>query len=108
MFFWGGGVKKIKIQLNTCTSASHMTNHRIALILKSFSFQLFLLPNFQLDNTDTFNAVFPWQQIESKNHSKLSSPTSSGPQSSKLLQEKVRLDGSMTDIDSSRYITVIS
>ncbi|XP_033735707.1 vacuolar protein sorting-associated protein 54-like [Pecten maximus] len=51
--------------------------------------KLFLLPNFELDNSDTFNAVFPWQQIESKNHSKSSSPTSSGPQSSKLLQEKL-------------------
>lgn len=46
-------------------------------------FQLYLLQNFDLEHTDTFNSVFPWSMIED---SKKSSP---GHQSSKLLQEKV-------------------
>lgn len=47
-----------------------------------FLFQIYMLPNFSLENPDTFNAVFPWSQIEQSSHT--------GKQaSSKLLQEKV-------------------
>ena len=49
-------------------------------------FQLYLLQNFDLEQLDTFNSVFPWSMIES---SKKSSSSSPGHQSSKLLQEKV-------------------
>ncbi|KAL4238528.1 Vacuolar protein sorting-associated protein 54 [Mactra antiquata] len=46
--------------------------------------KLFLLPNFNLENPDTFNAVFPWTQIEE------SKAASEGTRhSSKLLQEKM-------------------
>ncbi|XP_045182088.2 vacuolar protein sorting-associated protein 54-like [Mercenaria mercenaria] len=46
--------------------------------------KLFLLPNFNLENLDTFNAVFPWTQVE---ESKINQPGTR--QSSKLLQEKL-------------------
>lgn len=42
-----------------------------------------MLSNFDLENTDTFNAVFPWTQVEECQKNGGSS------QSSKLLQEKV-------------------
>lgn len=46
--------------------------------------KLFLLPNFCLENPDTFNAVFPWTQVEEPKS------TQSGTRhSSKLLQEKL-------------------
>ncbi|KAK3092497.1 hypothetical protein FSP39_003642 [Pinctada imbricata] len=48
--------------------------------------KLFMLPNFDLENTDTFNAVFPWSQVED---SKKKSDQPSSPKSSKLLQEKL-------------------
>jgi hypothetical protein len=51
-----------------------------------FLFQLFLLPNFNLENPDTFNAVFPWTQVE---ESKVNQTGSR--HSSKLLQEKVSI-----------------
>ena len=47
--------------------------------------QLFMLPNFSLENPDTFNAVFPWTQVE---ESRTSVHSESHP-SSKLLQERV-------------------
>lgn len=43
-----------------------------------------MLPNFNLENIETFNAVFPWTQVE---ESKVDQP--GARQSSKLLQEKV-------------------
>ena len=43
-----------------------------------------MLPNFSLENPDTFNAVFPWTQVE---ESKTTQPGTR--HSSKLLQEKV-------------------
>ncbi|XP_060596421.1 vacuolar protein sorting-associated protein 54-like, partial [Ruditapes philippinarum] len=46
--------------------------------------KLFLLPNFNLENPDTFNAVFPWTQVE---ESKVNQAGSR--HSSKLLQEKL-------------------
>ena len=51
-----------------------------------FDFQVFMSPNFTLENTDTFNAVFPWTQIETARQDQAGKPR----QSSKLLQEKVR------------------
>ena len=48
--------------------------------------KMFLNPSFSLENTETFNAVFPWTQIEA---SRQESPKPK--QSSKLLQEKVRV-----------------
>ncbi|XP_062585226.1 vacuolar protein sorting-associated protein 54-like, partial [Saccostrea cucullata] len=45
--------------------------------------KLFMLSNFDLENSDTFNAVFPWSQVEECKKNGGSS------QSSKLLQEKL-------------------
>ncbi|CAE1304503.1 VPS54 [Acanthosepion pharaonis] len=46
--------------------------------------KIFMLPNFSLENPDTFSAVFPWTQVEE------SKPDKSGNrQSCKLLQEKL-------------------
>lgn len=42
-----------------------------------------MLPNFTLDNPETFMAVFPWTQVEESRDS------AGRKQSSKLLQEKV-------------------
>ena len=46
---------------------------------------MFMMANMNLENVDTFNAVFPWTQIEPSRHD------SSGrsKNSAKLLQEKV-------------------
>ena len=44
-------------------------------------------PNFSLENSETFNTVFPWSQIESARQNQ----AGVARQSSKLLQEKVRL-----------------
>ncbi|XP_052275668.1 vacuolar protein sorting-associated protein 54-like isoform X1 [Dreissena polymorpha] len=46
--------------------------------------KLFLMPNFNLENPDTFSAVFPWTQVE---ESKIDQP--GARHSSKLLQEKL-------------------
>jgi len=44
--------------------------------------KMFLQPNFSLHNAETFNSVFPWNQIEALRNNQ-------PHQSSKLLQEKV-------------------
>lgn len=43
-----------------------------------------MLPNFSLENPDTFSAVFPWTQVEESKPDKCGNR-----QSCKLLQEKV-------------------
>jgi hypothetical protein len=50
-----------------------------------FNLQIFQQPSFSLQNPDTFNAVFPWNQVT------VSRQEQSGKsrQSTKLLQEKV-------------------
>ena len=52
--------------------------------------KLFLQPNFNLENPDTFNAVFPWSQVEpGKQDAATVKPATGKRHSSKLLQEKV-------------------
>ena len=76
----------VAVQPGLCGTRSKnpRTGFLIMRLILCFIFQLFLLPNFNLENPDTFNAVFPWTQVEeSKN-------TQPGTRhSSKLLQEKV-------------------
>ena len=47
--------------------------------------QMFMSANFNLENPDVFNTVFPWTQIEESKFTQLPGQK----QSSKLLQEKV-------------------
>jgi len=58
--------------------------HWSIILTMLYLFQLFMLPNFNLEHVETFNAVFPWTQVE---ESKVDQ--TGARQSSKLLQEKV-------------------
>ncbi|VDI22077.1 vacuolar protein sorting-associated protein 54 [Mytilus galloprovincialis] len=64
--------------------------------------KLYLLQNFDLEHTDTFNSVFPWSMIED---SKKSSP---GHQSSKLLQEKLSHYLDIIEVHIARQISTKS
>ena len=65
--------------------------------------KLFLHQGFNLENPDTFNAVFPWTQVESSNQGGKAVSSGKKPQSSKLLQEKVFIwTFYMVSIDSGK------
>lgn len=64
--------------------------------------KLYLLQNFDLEQTDTFNSVFPWSMIED---SKKASP---GHQSSKLLQEKLSHYLDIIEVHIARQISTKS
>ncbi|KAK6181724.1 hypothetical protein SNE40_009521 [Patella caerulea] len=63
--------------------------------------KLFMLPNFTLENLDTFSAVFPWL-VESK------SEHQSTRQSSKLLQEKLSHYLDIVEVQIAKQISVKS
>lgn len=64
--------------------------------------KLFMLSNFDLENTDTFNAVFPWTQVEDCQKNGGSS------QSSKLLQEKLSYYLDIVEVHIAKQISTKS
>ncbi|KAL3873549.1 hypothetical protein ACJMK2_036648 [Sinanodonta woodiana] len=72
-------------------------------VLKNICFQLFMNPNFNLENPETFNAVFPWTQVEE------SRVDNSGTRhSSKLLQEKLSHYLDVVEVQIARQISMRS
>ncbi|XP_041352361.1 vacuolar protein sorting-associated protein 54-like [Gigantopelta aegis] len=66
--------------------------------------KLFLLPNFSLENPDTFNAVFPWTQVE---ESRTPYHSESHP-SSKLLQERLSHYLDIVEVQIAKQISMKS
>ncbi|XP_064600313.1 vacuolar protein sorting-associated protein 54-like [Liolophura sinensis] len=64
--------------------------------------KIFMLPNFTLDNPDTFMAVFPWTQVEE------SRDATGRKQSSKLLQEKLSHYLDIVEVQIAKQISVKS
>ncbi|KAL5008620.1 hypothetical protein ScPMuIL_014201 [Solemya velum] len=65
--------------------------------------KLFLLPNFNLENPDTFSAVFPWTQVEESR-----GVPNTAKQSSKLLQEKLSHYLDIVEVQIAKQISMKS
>jgi len=64
--------------------------------------KIYMLPNFSLENVDTFNTVFPWTQIDNNQHNQMGNP------SSKLLQEKLSHYLDLVEVQIARQISLRS
>ena len=80
------GLHALLASINCSNSIAKLSYHHLVLSHWYVLLQIFMHPNFNLENPDTFNAVFPWTQIEASRQEE----STSGRQSAKLLQEKVR------------------
>ncbi|XP_071079341.1 vacuolar protein sorting-associated protein 54-like [Haliotis cracherodii] len=65
--------------------------------------KLFMLPNFSLENLDTFSAVFPWTQVEES-----MSGAGETKQSSKLLQERMSHYLDVVEVQIAKQISIKS
>lgn len=68
--------------------------------------KMFLQPGFSLENPETFNAVFPWNQIKISRHDQATSDTSG--KSSKLLQEKLSHYLDLVEVQITKQISTRS
>lgn len=70
--------------------------------------KMFMQPGFSLQNPETFNQVFPWNQIRTVRPDQPEKSGGGGGQSSKLLQEKLSHYLDLVEVQITRQISIRS